>query len=66
MRRENEEPEVAWDREILKHYPSGVDVTQIEERLRLSPTERLEKMRGFLKFLEGARRRGGHRLSQAD
>jgi hypothetical protein len=47
----------SWETEILAHYPSGVDVTQIDERLKLTPTERLEKMRQFLEFLEGARRR---------
>lgn len=69
MARDDEDREVTWDREILKHYPNGadgVDVTQIEERLRLSPTERLERMRQFLDFLEGARRSSGHRLPQAD
>jgi hypothetical protein len=54
------EPEFSWASEILKRYPSGVDETQIEERLRLTPTERLERMRQFLEFLEGAKKPGGH------
>jgi hypothetical protein len=64
----NEEPkgrpgeEWSWASEILDHYPSGVDISQMEERLRLTPTERLERMRGFLLFLEGAKSPGGNRL----
>lgn len=57
---------MTWYSEILRHYPSGVDIGQLEERLKLSPTERLEKMRQFLLFLEGAKRSGGHRLPKAD
>jgi hypothetical protein len=49
----------SWETDILAHYPSGVDWTQIEERLKLTPTERLERMRQFLEFLEGAKRRRG-------
>jgi hypothetical protein len=45
-----------WATDILAHYPSGVDLTQLEERLKLTPTERLERMRQFLEFLEGAKR----------
>lgn len=32
--------------------PSGVDWTQIEERLKLTPTERLERMRQELLEME--------------
>jgi hypothetical protein len=32
--------------------PSGVDVTQIIENLRLTPTQRVEKMLRFLRFVE--------------
>jgi hypothetical protein len=49
----------SWETDILAHYPSGVDWTQIEERLKLTPTERLERMRQFLLFLEGAKRGRG-------
>ena len=51
-----------WGTDILKALPSSVDLTQIEERLKLTPTERLEKMCQFLEFLEGAKRQGGDRL----
>jgi hypothetical protein len=49
----------SWETDILARYPSGVDWTQIEERLKLTPTERLERMRQFLEFLEGAKRQRG-------
>jgi adenylate cyclase len=48
----------SWETDILAQSPSGVDWSQIEERLRLTPTERLERMRQFLVFLEGASRHG--------
>ena len=53
------DPEFSWASEILKRVESGVDETQIEERLRLTPTERLERMRQFREFLEGAKKPGG-------
>lgn len=52
--------ERTWTDEILETIPSGVDVTQIEERLRLTPTERIERMRRFLLSLETARAMHGH------
>jgi hypothetical protein len=50
--------ERAWQDAILDALPSGVDPTQVAENLRLSPTERLERMRRFLMQLEEARDRG--------
>jgi hypothetical protein len=47
--------EWSWASEALEHYSSGIDRTQIEERLKLTPTERLERMRQFLLFLEEAK-----------
>jgi hypothetical protein len=44
-----------WQDEILAKIDSGVDVTQIDRALRLTPTERIEEMRRFLQFLEDAR-----------
>jgi hypothetical protein len=57
MARHPEPPEddFHWTSEILKHYQFGIDESQIEERLRLTPSERLERMRQFLEFLEGAK-----------
>lgn len=51
-----------WTDEILEKISSGVDVSQIEERLLLTPTERIERMRRFLLSLETARRPSGHGL----
>lgn len=54
--------EQGWQDRILEAVPSGIDVSQIEECLRLTPTERLEQMRRFLESLEEARRAGVDRL----
>jgi hypothetical protein len=61
MDKEDKKRETAWswETDILAQYPSGVDWPQIEERLKLTPTERLERMRQFLEFLEGAKRGRG-------
>lgn len=58
----NPENEWFWGTDLLQALPPGVDLTQLEERLKLTPTERLERMRQFLEFLEGAKRQGGDRL----
>jgi hypothetical protein len=44
-----------WDRRILRRIDSGVDVTQIEENLRRSPTERLERMEAMLRAVKEMR-----------
>ena len=54
-----------WDQRILEQIPSGVDVTLIDENLRLTPTERVEKMRRALAFIEEARAAYEHRLQKA-
>lgn len=41
-----------WDQRILALLPSSVDETQIEEDLRLSPTERLLKLQALLESFE--------------
>ena len=43
--------EIASQDRLLNELDAGVDVSQIDERLRLSPTERLERMRAFPVFL---------------
>jgi hypothetical protein len=48
------DPEWSWATPALERYPSGVDPTQIEEQLRLTPTERLERMRRFALSLDEA------------
>jgi len=49
--KKQEEP-WSWETDILASYPSGVDWSQIEERLKLTPTERLERMRQDLIKME--------------
>ena len=47
---------------MLDEIESGVDVSQIDERLALSPTERLDRMREFLRFLDDMKAGDGDRL----
>jgi hypothetical protein len=47
---------------ILAEIDSGIDVTQIDERLALTPTERLDRMRQFLVFLDEIKAENGDRL----
>ena len=41
-----------WQDRILAAMPSGIDPTQISERLQLTPTERIERMIVFARFLD--------------
>ena len=52
--------ERGWQDEILASVPSGVDTSQIDEGLRLTPTKRLERMRRFLESLEELQAARGH------
>jgi hypothetical protein len=61
---DNPDSEWSWATPALEKYSSGVDPTQIEERLKLTPTERLEQMRRFLIFLEEAKGGGWPRTSK--
>ena len=57
------ETEKPWDTRILERIDSGVDETLIAERLKMTPTERIESMRRVLELAEEARRAmHGHRL----
>jgi hypothetical protein len=54
-------PTPTWDQRILAQVPSGLDLTQLDENLALSPTERVRKMARFLRLaeeLKDARSRG--------
>jgi hypothetical protein len=51
--------EQTWDQRILARIDSGIDVTQIEANLRLTPTERLERMEAVLRELEEMRVQSG-------
>jgi hypothetical protein len=44
-----------WQDRILASRPPGVDITQIVESLKRSPTERLEAMQQALRSLDGLR-----------
>ena len=59
-------PDIPWQHELLRRMPSSIDPTQIEESLRRTPTERIERMRRFAEFLDEVRRAGGDRLRQVD
>jgi hypothetical protein len=46
----------SWDERILALLPSSVDLTQIREDLRLTPTQRLEKLQALLEAAEKLRK----------
>ena len=50
-----ERREPTWDERILAAIPSGVDETLIAENLRLTPTERVEKLQRMLDQLAAMR-----------
>jgi hypothetical protein len=50
-----------WQDEVLAKIDSGVNGTQLDRQLRLTPTERMEEMLRFLQFLEDAKRSHGDR-----
>lgn len=54
-----------WDERIFERIPSGVDESLIRENLKLTPTERLEKMTRVLAFIDEVKRANRDRLSQA-
>lgn len=45
----------AWQERVIASLDSGVDPTLLDESLRLSPTERLERMRGAALSLDRMR-----------
>ena len=47
--------ELTWDQRILRLIEPGIDVTQIDRNLKLTPTERLEQMDAMLRDLEEMR-----------
>jgi hypothetical protein len=54
-----------WDKRLLALLPPGVDRSQIRENLRLSPTERVERMLAFVAFAEEYRGRARVRTPPA-
>jgi hypothetical protein len=53
------------DERIFELVPSGVDETLISENLKLTPTERLEKMVRVLEFVENVRAANSDKLSSS-
>lgn len=53
---------LTWDQRIFAVVDAGVDDSLLLENLRLSPTERIEKMREVLLFAEEARRARGDKV----
>ncbi len=51
--------------ELIDALAAEIDGTLIDERLRLTPTERLESMRRVLEFIDAVRRRGDDRPTSA-
>ncbi|MGV3622585.1 MAG: hypothetical protein ACO1OB_17330 [Archangium sp.] len=47
--------DLTWDQRILDVMPPGVDEHQLDEKLRLTPTERIEKLERFLADLHELR-----------
>jgi hypothetical protein len=47
--------ELTWDQRILRQIEPGIDVTQVDRNLKLTPTERLEQMEAMLRDLEEMR-----------
>jgi hypothetical protein len=58
--------ETPWQHELLQRMPPSIDPTQIIESLRLTPTERIERMLRFMAFAEDVRRAGHDRRRKAD
>jgi hypothetical protein len=56
------EREKSWDERILERIDAGVDASIIEENLKLTPTERLEKMCRVLAFVNDVKRANRDRL----
>jgi hypothetical protein len=48
---------IGWQDRIFERLDSGVDTTLIEESLRLTPTERLERMRQVAESLDAMKSR---------
>jgi hypothetical protein len=49
---EDEDEDLPWDARIRRLVDFGVDETLIEENLRRTPTERLQRMMEMVRFIE--------------
>jgi hypothetical protein len=50
-----------WDELVFERIDSGVDASIIRENLKLSPTERIEKMQRALALVDDLRKAYGNR-----
>lgn len=48
-----------WAEPMLNQLESGLDAAQVEERLALTPEQRLDRLQQFLEFLNGFDRFSG-------
>jgi hypothetical protein len=55
--------EKTWDERVFERIDPGVDPTIIRENLKLSPTERVEKMQRALALIDDVRKAHGNRSS---
>lgn len=46
---------LTWDQRIFALVESGIDLTQIDENLRLTPTQRLERLDAIVQELKEMR-----------
>lgn len=53
-----------WDERVFDQIDPGVDPTIIRENLKLSPTERIEKMQRMLSLVHDLRKAHGNRSSR--
>jgi hypothetical protein len=52
--------ELTWDQRIFDAIDPGVDVTLLEENLKRTPTERIERMLSMLRLADDLRNARGH------
>jgi hypothetical protein len=56
-----EDAHKTWDQLVFEKIPSGVDPSIIRENLKLSPSERIEKMQRSLALVAALRNAYGNR-----
>lgn len=55
-----------WQYALLDKMKPSVDLTQLEENLKLTPTERLERLAALMDFLDEVRRAGADAIRRTD
>ena len=54
-----------WQYVLLDRMKPSIDVSQLQENLRLTPTERLQRLEALMDFLDEVRRAGANAISKA-